>query len=61
LIFLELVMSSLLRLYPLDVAELWLRGVNPRLAGQRPIDLIRAGRTPESFDVIAQERAASFA
>jgi DNA-binding transcriptional regulator YdaS (Cro superfamily) len=58
---LELVMSSLLRLYSPDVAELWLRGVNPHLAGRRPIDLVRLGRTPELLDAIAQERAGSFA
>jgi uncharacterized protein (DUF2384 family) len=58
---LELVMSSLLRLYSPDVAELWLRGVNPHLGGRRPIDLIRAGRAQELIDAIAQERAGSFA
>ena len=58
---LELVMSSLLRLYSPEAAELWLQGANPHLAGRRPIDLVRAGRTPELLDAIAQERAGSFA
>jgi len=58
---LELVMSSLLRLYSPEAAELWLLGVNPHLAGHRPIDLIRAGRSRELLDAIAQERAGSFA
>jgi transcriptional regulator with XRE-family HTH domain len=58
---LELVMSSLLRLYSPDVAELWLLGLNPHLADRRPIDLVRAGRSHELLDAIAQERAGSFA
>jgi uncharacterized protein (DUF2384 family) len=58
---LELVMSSLLRLHPPEAAELWLLGVNPHLAGRRPIDLVRAGRSRELLDAIAQERAGSFA
>jgi uncharacterized protein (DUF2384 family) len=58
---LELVMSSLLRLYSPEAAGLWLRGVNPYLGGRRPIDLVRTGRAPELLDAIAQERAGSFA
>jgi uncharacterized protein (DUF2384 family) len=58
---LELVMSSLLRLYSPDVAELWLLGLNPHLADRRPIDLVRAGRSRELLDALAQERAGSFA
>jgi uncharacterized protein (DUF2384 family) len=58
---LELVMSSLLRLYSAEAAELWLLGVNPHLAERRPIDLVRMGRSRELLDAIAQERAGSFA
>ncbi|MHB1887255.1 MAG: antitoxin Xre/MbcA/ParS toxin-binding domain-containing protein [Acidimicrobiales bacterium] len=58
---LELVMSSLLRLYSAETAERWLAGVNPHLGGRRPIDLIRSGRARELLDAIAQERAGSFA
>lgn len=58
---LELVMSSLLRLYSPDTAEAWLHGLNPHLGARRPIDLIRAGRARELLDAIAQERAGSFA
>ena len=58
---LELVMSSLLRLYSPETAELWLHGLNPALGDRRPIDLVRAGRTGELLDAIAQERAGSFA
>ena len=58
---LELVMSSLLRLYSPEVAELWLLGLNPHLADRRPIDLVRAGRSRELLDAITQERAGSFA
>jgi uncharacterized protein (DUF2384 family) len=58
---LELVMSSLLRLYPPETAERWLHGLNPHLGDRRPIDLVRAGRSRELLDAIAQERAGSFA
>ena len=58
---LELVMSSLLRLYSPEVAELWLLGLNPHLADRRPIDLVRAGRSRELLDALAQEQAGSFA
>jgi uncharacterized protein (DUF2384 family) len=58
---LELVMSSLLRLYAPDAAEAWLHGLNPNLGDRRPIDLVRAGRARELLDAIAQERAGSFA
>jgi uncharacterized protein (DUF2384 family) len=58
---LELVMASLLRLYSPEAAERWLRGVNPHLGGRRPIDLVRAGRSTELLDALAQERAGSFA
>jgi uncharacterized protein (DUF2384 family) len=58
---LELVMSSLLRLYSPEVAELWLLGLNPHLADRRPIDLVRAGRSRELLDALAQERAGSYA
>jgi uncharacterized protein (DUF2384 family) len=58
---LELVMSSLLRLYSPETAQLWLVGFNPHLGGRRPVDLVRAGRSRELLDAIAQERAGSFA
>lgn len=58
---LELVMASLLRLYPAETAERWLLGANPSLAGRRPLDLIRRGQARELLDAIASERAGSFA
>ena len=58
---LELAMSSLLRLYEPETAEKWLFGVNPRLRNRRPIDLIRAGATPERLAARRQERAGSYA
>jgi uncharacterized protein (DUF2384 family) len=58
---LELVMSSLLRLYEPPAAASWLVGLNPQLGDRRPIDLIRAGRAREVIAAIAAERAASFA
>jgi len=58
---LELVMSSLLRLYPAPAAERWLEGTNPHLGDRRPIDLIRLGRARELLDAIAVERGGGFA
>jgi uncharacterized protein (DUF2384 family) len=58
---LELVLSSLLRLYPPDAAEQWLLGLNPRLGDRRPIDLVRTGRTQELLGAIADERAGGYA
>ncbi len=58
---LEMVMSSLLRLYPPEAAEQWLHAFNPHLGDRRPIDLVRAGRSRELLDAIAQERAGSYA
>ena len=58
---LELVMSNLLRLYPIAVAERWLVGLNPSLGDRRPLDLIRHGQARELLDAIATERAGSFA
>ena len=58
---LELVMSNLLRLYPLAAAERWLVGLNPSLGDRRPLDLIRRGQARELLDAIATERAGSFA
>jgi len=54
---LELVMANLLRLYALDAAEIWLRGVNPHLGNRRPIDLIRSGETQAQAASIFQGNA----
>ena len=58
---LELVMSSLLRVYSPAVAERWLHGFNPQLGDRRPIDLVRAGHAEELLAAIAAERAGAFA
>jgi uncharacterized protein (DUF2384 family) len=58
---LELVMSSLLRLYEPSTAEKWLFGLNPFLRQRRPIDVIRQGRVEELLGAIRQEQAGSFA
>jgi uncharacterized protein (DUF2384 family) len=58
---LELVWSSLLRLYDKEAALAWLFGLNPLLGDRRPIDLVRAGRTEELMRAIRAERADSFA
>jgi uncharacterized protein (DUF2384 family) len=58
---LELVWSSLVRIYEPEVARAWLLGVNPLLGDRRPVDLVRAGRTEELMRAIRAERADSFA
>jgi len=58
---LELVWSSLMRLYEREAALAWLFGLNPLLGDRRPIDLIRAGRVEELMRAIRAERADSFA
>jgi len=58
---LELVWSSLLRIYDREAAVSWLFGINPRLGDRRPIDVIRAGRAEELMRAIRAERGDSFA
>jgi uncharacterized protein (DUF2384 family) len=58
---LELVLASLLRLYPAEAAEQWLQGLNPHLGDRRPIDLVRAGRAQELLGAIAIERSGGYA
>lgn len=58
---LELVMSNLLRVHPVEAAELWLVGVNPHLGDRRPIDLVRRGEVRALLDAIAAEQAGSYA
>jgi transcriptional regulator with XRE-family HTH domain len=58
---LEMVWSSLLRLYDREAALSWLFGVNPLLGDRRPIDVIRAGRAEDLIRVIRAEYADSYA
>jgi hypothetical protein len=58
---LELVWSSVLRLYDREAALSWLFGINPRLGDRRPIDLVRAGRVEELMRAVRAERSDSFA
>ena len=58
---LELVVGSLLRLYPTEVAEQWLNGFNPHLGDRRPIDLVRAGKAQELLGALSAERSGGFA
>lgn len=58
---LELTVASLLRLYPTEAAEQWLRGLNPHLGDRRPIDLVRAGRAQELLGALSAERSGGFA
>jgi hypothetical protein len=57
---LEMIWSSLLRLYDAEAALAWLLGINPLLGDRRPIDLIRMGRTEELMRAIRAERADTF-
>ena len=57
---LELVWSSVLRLYDREAALSWLFGINPRLGDRRPIDLVRAGRAEELMRALRAERSDSF-
>jgi transcriptional regulator with XRE-family HTH domain len=58
---LELVWSSVLRLYEREAALSWLFGVNPLLGDRRPIDLIRLGRAEELMRAIRAERSDTYA
>ena len=58
---LELVWSSLLRVYQPEAARAWLLGMNPYLGDRRPVDLVRAGKAEELMAAIRAERADSFA
>ena len=58
---LELVWSSVLRIYDREAALAWLFGVNPLLGDRRPVDLIRMGRAEELMRAIRAERADTFA
>ena len=58
---LELVWSSLVRLYEKEAAVAWLFGINPTLGDRRPIDLVRAGRTEELMRALRAERSDAFA
>ena len=58
---LELVWSSVLRLYDREAALAWLFGVNPLLGDRRPVDLIRMGRAEELMRAIRAERSDTFA
>ena len=57
---LELVWSSVLRIYDQDAALAWLFAVNPLLGDRRPVDLIRQGRTEELMRAVRAERSDTF-
>lgn len=58
---LELVASSLARMYEPEVLEDWLFGLNPALGDRRPIDVIRAGDVSGVLRAIGAEEGESFA
>ena len=58
---LEFVLSRLRSRYQPQTAFKWLEGVNPNLAGARPIDLLRAGRVSEVIAALEADENLSFA
>src|SRR5437660_5250138 len=60
LLRLEWLVKELSELYPPEEAHLWLYSPHKRLAGQRPADLIQAGKTEDMLRVIAQLKDGAF-
>lgn len=60
LLRLEWLVKELSELYPPEEAHLWLYSPHKRLAGQRPADLIQAGKTEDVLRVIAQLKDGAF-
>ncbi|MDQ3937341.1 MAG: hypothetical protein M3253_01530 [Chloroflexota bacterium] len=58
---LEFVLSRLRSRYSSQTAFKWLEGVNPQLAGARPIDLLRHGRVSEVVAALEADETGSFA
>ena len=58
---LEFVLSRLRSRYHAGTAFKWLEGVNPNLAGARPIDLLRHGRVSEVIAALEADETGSFA
>jgi hypothetical protein len=58
---LEFVLARLRSRYQAQTAFKWLEGVNPHLAGARPIDLLRAGRVSEVIAALEADENLSFA
>jgi hypothetical protein len=55
------VRTALAARYEGPAAEAWLVDLNPLLGDQRPIDLVRAGRTGEVLEAIRAELGESHA
>ncbi len=60
LLRLEWLVKELSELYPPAEAHLWLYSPHKRLAGQRPADLIQAGKAEEVLRIIAQLKDGAF-
>jgi transcriptional regulator with XRE-family HTH domain len=60
LLRLEWLVKELSELYPPKEAHLWLYSPHKRLAGQRPADLIQAGKTEDVLRIIAQLKDGAF-
>lgn len=58
---LEFVLARLRSRYHAATAFKWLEGVNPHLAGARPIDLLRGGRVSEVIAALEADETGSFA
>ena len=60
LLRLEWLVKELSELYPPPEAHLWLYSPHKQLAGQRPADLIQAGKGEEILRIIAQLKDGAF-
>lgn len=58
---LEYVLAEAERVFGASGARKWLRGLDPRLGGRRPGDLLREGRTHEVVRALAEHAAGSYA
>lgn len=60
LLRLEWLVKELSELYPPHEAHLWLYSPHKRFEGQRPADLIQAGKTEDVLRIIAQLKDGAF-
>jgi transcriptional regulator with XRE-family HTH domain len=60
LLRLEWLVKELSELYPPSEAHLWLYSPHKRLGGQRPADLIQAGKPEEVLRIITQLKDGAF-
>jgi uncharacterized protein (DUF2384 family) len=58
---LEYVLAESERIFGKAGAQKWLKGLDPRLADRRPIDVLRAGGVHEVVRALAEHKAGSYA